>query len=371
MSTRRRPIRPTIALLSAVVLGFAGAAWSAPAVPQLEPSMVGKADASFSDAEKKSIAAVVEAARAGLTSDDPAVISRTRTGVLTPLRAAGVGLGFRVEYAQQLVPALRSLAADKRDEVAVNALRIAGELGTRSAADVLVEALKDPREAVRLVAGMGLRRTFASLAVGTPGLSPQQSLTLVRDAGKALGTEKSAAVAETLVIALESAVVVPDAAIPDLRLTALDELTAQVGARARAPDAGRAFVGPVLRAGRAARTALSNVNPADKPPTPATLAGVAGLAGDTLAMVVRRLAAQPDAGERAELATLAGQSEAVYALAHTGLGGSPTSLRLEPLITPDGTKDEQFVAAVAKLIGPGGTLTQPPFSFKPERFAAK
>ncbi len=359
------PILAAAALTLAELTMQVGSPLAAGALPE---SVIAKSDSVFTEAEKKQIGELAGTAK-GLSETDPAAISKARGVLLAPLRGEKVGLGFRVEYAQWLVPVLRPLVADKRDEVAINAVRVAGELATRNSAELLTEAMKDPREGIRVAAAMGYRRIFSTLQGGQQTLSAQQATAVVNEIGAALGKDPSASVAESLVVALEAAVAVPETIVPDLRLTALDQISDRVGARAREPHSGPEFIPAVLRAGRAARTVLVAVN--SKAPSPATLVKVGGLAGDSVAMVRNLLSggAELSEAERGDLATLAAQAEGIYGLAHTQLGGSPVALKLESLL--DGTKDEQFKAAAAKLIGPDSALTKPPFALPMARFEGK
>ena len=174
-----------------------------------------------------------DANKAGLGGNIEA-IATSRRALLRPFRAPAVSSAFRLEYSTQLLPVIRPLAGGANDEAAINAVRIAGELGTRDAMAVLSAAIKDKRPAVRVVAAKGFEQTFVA--------SRSQPAIVVRDASGVLVDLKTAYIAETepqvadaIIAAMDAGVRTDPAVLTGVRAEAVKAISDRV----RGEDEGR------------------------------------------------------------------------------------------------------------------------------------
>ncbi|HVZ35916.1 MAG TPA: hypothetical protein VG963_25995, partial [Polyangiaceae bacterium] len=325
------------------------------------PTAFAQADSQISPAQARQ---VLDQNKAGLQGN-ASEIKQARNAILAPL-TPGMGVAARSDYAQAVVSVIRPLATDLRPEVAINALRIAGELETSDGMNLLAEGLKDKREAVRMTAALGYARTFAVAAQAQPAILAQQVGSAVSMLQAKLQSESNPQVVEGLIIALDAATKVPQSRLENVHEQALDALI--TGASGVAQRAGTArgdavlTIAPALS--RAAQSLFDVFSDPANHTTSSQSTAAAGFAGDVVAMVDRALTASPDigAGERSQLAFLTGQALRIYDAAGGRAHGPAIDLKLDSLLAE--SKDDEFKTQAAKLIGAEGVLTKSPFGFK-------
>lgn len=106
-----------------------------------------------------------------LADEDPVAMKKSRDELIQPFRSTGgPSVRFRQKFAESAMPDLMQHLKSKSDRVVVNSLRVIGEVATPESLDILVNNLKDDRNAVRYAAIIGLERTFAAIAAQTPAM---------------------------------------------------------------------------------------------------------------------------------------------------------------------------------------------------------
>lgn len=329
-----------------------------------------------------------------LESDLGPEIGRARSALIKPLNNPSVSVAFRQRYGEVLVPAIERLTRSDRELVAVNALRIAGELATTQSTDLLRAAMRDARAPVRFAAISALGRTFDAIANKAPAIQPARARELLDDVAAHLDRETDPAVIDAgLRVFLSAANVTDTSRFPSLRGDAVMMVCDRVGRMARAPAAGRApatLIEACVRVGEAVRNALTD--DARRPLSNDRAArerigkAAAGLGGDVLALIARELGAgaypavnaddTPEAAA-AKRAARTGIRQAAAAAEATiffaaqnllGAGGAPPQNLADLLGDADLAKDQRFIASVLMKVGPGGELSRPPFGFPPDRF---
>lgn len=368
-SARSLPAAATLAV--SVALGVT----ALPAAAQLglPDSIVQSSSGSFSADEQQQIIQYINSHAAGLTGDWNQ-ISTSRKRLLSPLRGNVVSTPFRTFYADRVLQKVTPLIPDARDEVAINAARVAGELGTPASIDALRPALADKRPAVRIEAAFALERVFAIArdAQGVPVL-------LARDVGRGLGhlTEAFAAeseplAADALVVAMSTPIQITEDKILGVRNDAAVALARAVSARVKDP-AAESFTAAFGRASRALLDPFLNVNPNAALSTSA-IKEAAGTAGDLLAWASRRVTAAggpPAEPELTQLRLIVAQLEVLIARCQARLDGRDlSSRRLADSLRSEGgeVNVEQFRRGVQEFLGPDGILTKAPFGFAADRF---
>ncbi|HYE01675.1 MAG TPA: hypothetical protein VD963_00425 [Phycisphaerales bacterium] len=349
----------TRAILTACLVGLAPAA--ALAQRDLPPEIVRGSD--LSAVQTQQLGAYVAQHAPGL-SGDQVQVKRARLALLAPLKESQVSISFRLAYARALVPVLEPLLKHQNDLVAVNALQIAGELGTPDSPVLLAQGLTDGRAPVRYGAAFGHRRLFEVLASGTPALTPKQAIDAAGAVARVLAGETDAHVMEGCERALEAAARVPEAQLRGVRAEAVGMLARQIGERARGMSgtAPAEFAGVLTRASKIASDAitLAHMDKNEPPLPPPTLAEVGRMAGAILLSARARLAAgEVPERVRAALAQVVSAAEAAYFFAHSALGERPENRDLAGMVS--GARDEDFAKAVEALAGAGGVLSRPPF----------
>lgn len=324
------------------------------------PEEVSRTPAVSAD-QKAAIQRLIADNTAGLSSD-AAAIRRARNALVAPLRVARVSNAFRLDYSSQLLPVIRPLLASDKPEVSVNAVRLAGELGTRSGMDLLEAALKDKRPEVRVMAAMGFARTFnTAREVSTP-LIPAQTDPSLAALSAALGAENEPTVLDALFSALQSAAKVPDDSIPGLRTRALEEIGSQAASLAQRAKPEQDSV--LLRATKAL---YDELNADASRPSSATIKNAGAAAGDSAALIVRRLSGELPADHRAELGLLGDQVGLLYFVATKRSGASGAAqMRIGDAVRETGTNAAGDVGREAARLF--DALTQAPFSLPADRF---
>lgn len=361
-TTASRRSGPSLLLLCGAVLLSAplgGVAFAQ--IGSALPEDVSRTPAVTAD-QKAAIQRLIADNTAGLSSD-AAAIRRARNALVAPLRVGRISSAFRLDYSSQLLPVIRPLLASDKPEVSVNAVRLAGELGTRSGMDLLEAALKDKRPEVRVMAAMGFARTFNTAREGSTPLIPAQTDPSIAALSAALGTENESTVLDALFGALQSAAKVPDDSIQGLRTRALEEIGSQAASLAQRAKPEQDAV--LLRATKALFDELSG--DAANRPSQAAIKNAGAAAGDAAALILRRSSGDLSADHRAQLGLLGDQASLLYYVA-AGRGGA--SAAAKPKLG-DAVRDTassgggELKTEAAKLFD---ALTKSPFSLPRERF---
>ncbi len=316
--------------------------------------------------QKAAIGRLIADNTAGLSADS-AGIRRARNALVAPLRVGRVSSAFRLEYATQLLPVVRPLAASDKPDVAVNAVRLAGELGTRSGMDLLEAALKDKRPEVRVMAAMGFARAFNTAREGSTPLIPAQTDPAIAALASALGTENDPAVLDALFSALQIAAKVTDESIPGLRTRAVEEIGSQAASLAQRAKPEQDSV--LLRATKALFDELGDVG---NRPSPLAIKNAGAAAGDSTALILRRLSGDLPAESRAELGLLGDQASRLYFVAAQRSGASGAAqLKIGDAVRDPGTGGGSVAELNREAARLFEALTQAPFSLPADRFNKK
>ncbi len=304
-----------------------------------------------------------------LRGDSPADASRARNELLEPLAETDVGVPFRLEYARLLMPTVEAMVADAKDARAVSGLRLAGELATARAFEVIREQVGSTRTSVRYGAAYAAARAFDALAAKDQAVQADTALTLIDTLGKRLGAESNPHVADALVRALAAAgaVLIGPGDLRGPSLRALAEGTSQRVRQGSIRPDDLPAIGALARAGDVARSALTPGGPRTVPADAVTAAEK--MASDVLGLVVSFVKKQelplvraddaPPAREakvkaRRPLIDLASVCEGVIYFARQARnvpGVTPTSFArlLEPCTTQS---DAQFLVDAENFLRP-------------------
>ena len=290
---------------------------------------------------------------------DSAAIRRSRNNLVQPLRAGTVTVQFRAEYSAQLLPVITPLVADARDEVAINALRIAGELGTRKAMDLLDAGLKDKRPSVRTMAALQYARAFGTARGGSTHLVPAHTNPAIDTILATLTTEQDPLAIDAMIGALESAARIPD---PTIHPKAVDALVTATVRLAQRPASANVRVALI-----SATKSMVDIQGIAGRATNAQQKEFGGAAGEVVARVYRVLEAGEVVNpERDELARLADQANVVYVLASKALAKDVAGFKLGDAIRAG--DDAKYKTDAAGMLD---ALQQPPFGFAASRFKTK
>lgn len=363
------------------------AAWSPAALAQegLPPDIVASTT-QLGPAQRDAIKAYIAQHLPDLTNSDPTALIRARADLLVPLQASDVGVSFRTAYSDELEAGLQPLVGDDRDLVAVNALRIAGELSTRQGAALLERAMASKKVTVRYAAIAGIARTFENLARTAPAMNADAARDLLRKLGPVLRTEADANVFDVAVRAAMAAGQIDRDGWGTLRDDAVGVLAPAVSERFQklgATPAEPAMMQALVRACGSARDAMAI--PGGRPLSADSQKAAAGMGADALAYVQRLVKAkvfptvqpgEPEAEREAKsqarstLSALAAVAYATVTFATDGLGGPdlPASTRALPelLRSAQAQDDAKFLESMRDLTE--GVLTRPPLSFQRDRF---
>lgn len=368
------PRRGAAVLLGCLVFGLASPAAKAQLAGVL-PDRIVHAAGAISGEDRNLIRQYVEEHKSGL-SGTPSEISEARKSLMRPLRDREATGSFRIEYAEALVaPVLRDLVKSQNADTAINATRILGELGTKSSLAEVLPILGTDREAVRLVAALGVSRSFDIIRESSQPALTQSDVTRAMQAlADAFGREQSAYVADAIVEAFDAAVRIPEDKLPGVRADAARRLAGAIAGRIKSPEAA-GFSHAFARAGDALLSGIIAVNDNLRLPESAVRESL-GTCGDLVGWAIRRLSAGATApgAERDELCNVARLAEKLYVYGYQKAvpsGEKPTPLNLDRHLACNGEGEpdaEAFRRAATQLIGPGGKLTSPPLGFSPDRF---
>jgi hypothetical protein len=303
----------------------------APVLAQIGNINALAAKSALSAQDEAAIRKYVDDQSAGLSSADPLAVKRSRDVLLRPLQESTVTLAFRGEYAKALIPILEPLLKGAVDHQAANALRVAGDLATQSVIDPLILAgLKDPRSSVRYAAAFAAARMYEMVALHSPAITASKLSEVMRTVAELIKTEADPLVLDGLVLAMRSALRVPDK-IQDANFTwntvsALADAAAARVAKLASEDKPGAVVAVMLRITLALREAATGANLAVPEPQRVK---ILKFCSDAIAIVRAQKAAAPAAAAkpadveklRADLGKL---EESLNSLTNL-LGGKPAA----------------------------------------------
>ncbi len=175
-----------------------------------------------------------------LGTDDAELVKQSRNVLIAPFKSQNVSVEFRQKYSEILMPKLAPLVDGPRDLNATNALRVAGELATTEAAELLGKTLSDKRpDAVRLFAAMECGRVFEILNPdhaknAQPAVRPPELLSIIDKLGDRVLHEARSNVLDATVRALLAGARVNRDGFAGVRNKAVDVLCTQAAARAKA-----------------------------------------------------------------------------------------------------------------------------------------
>lgn len=373
---RARPLAAALVAAGAVALGLAA---PCAAQPGSVPAEVIGSQSALNPQQVQELQAYVEANSANLTAERADQVRRDRTRLLEPLSGGSVSPAFRIAYSQVLVPVLAPLATNARDLTAINALVIAGEVGTQEAVEAIRAALADARPPVRYQSAYALMRVLASSAGGVPTLRPDQLSEVVRLIQGRLAEEKDPLVQDALVRAALAAMPIDIAR--SQAMTAVAGTVAAIADAQAATPAPEAQVQVFLRAASGLRDALAA--PAQRLAlTPEAIRAAAELSGALIRHTVRVASAggllesgsvaAPGVASRDLYAQLTSASETLLGLSGQALqqGFAVAPKNLGATLRRGGTQgDATFAVDAGAFIGPQGSLARAPFGFPADRFA--
>lgn len=305
--------------------------------------------------DKSAIEAIVNAHKADLASPEKA--QKARKALAEPLfRSARPSTAFRQAYSGAIMPVAGPLVKNASDEVAVNAVRLSGLVGTKEGIEAAEDALGDSRETVRVAAAGAVGASLSTCKLEDHALLPSTANEAVAKLEGALKTEKSPRVLDALAIALDNAMRVPSERVERLRSGATDALLgAAERIAASKTNRGAEFDTFFARAAKAVSDALQTQS---EPLTAAQTQKAAEIAGDIITRAERRL----DAGtlsdaQRQDVSLLAEQGELILKLT------LKTDHRLGDLLRAG--KDADFKDKAASVYR---KLGEPPYSQPATRY---
>ena len=317
----------------------------------------------LSSAETDEVRQFVEPRLLALAGNDAVARERARAELVSSLRRPGVSVAFRQAYRGAMLDRLTPLASDARDEVAINALLVLGELADDAAARVLLERTGDDRQTVRYAAIAALTTSFRAARDQAPALTPATAGRIVDHLGERLRNEPDAWTADAVARALIAAGSIGRSEFASVSQNAWVALGEGVGDRLYSAEPSpelRIVLLTAMRAGEAMRDAITAPTGIDDRATRAA----AGLGGEAIGFVSRLL-------ERGELASGDRRVEAdlvnigenlVFFSRQRLLSTPPPQTRLADMLNAG--QDGEYRNAASLLVA---QLAQPPVSMPQDR----
>lgn len=373
-----------INLIPALAVLFV-AAFATPAFAQYLDSAIISASTLTAD-QKSKVSDYVKEHVPGLASGDPEKVKKSRNFLTHPLLENGVTVGFRSTFSELLVEQkLADLCKDKTELVAINALRVAGELTTPDARSMLTEGMSDKRASVRYAAVFACIRTFEQAAPSTrfPAMNADGMTPIIEALSKVLTTEKEANIVDASARALLAATKVEKPKFEIVRDTAMRELTSGLTTKLKAvTKEDHAILDAAQRAAASFRDELSARG---QQISEGQRKMAVGLAGDILTAVSKlvqtgavpqvarddsKIDADKKKEERKSLAASVTTAENVVLFAVKAAGQTPGASALGKSFdeaTKDG--DARFVVQFGEMVN--SVLVKPPFALEADRFKTK
>lgn len=303
----------------------------------------------LTQADKDEIKRQVDKAAPMLASGDASDVKRAREMLTDAFEAKRVSVGFRVEAARQMLPALTPIIAGQRELAAVNALRVAGEAATSNSLTVVLGSLKDPRTSVRIGASYALSRLFMQAARTAPAVTPGDTSRALQAIEAYIAAEADPMALDTAISAMVAAGGVPGGEDASIRIS--NVVIAKINGKYDSPD-------NLALAFRAVREMRSQFTAAGATVSPAAASAAAAVAAELL----KCIQAQMTTANATTLQTAAGAAETTITLASTTLRGPDIAgLNLGLVDAVKAGNAEAFTAALNKLTP---VLKAAPFNVK-------
>ncbi len=317
----------------------------------------------LSSAETDEVRQFAEPRLDALAGTDAAARERSRAELVSSLRRPGVSVAFRQAYRGVMLDRLRPLASDARDEVAINALLVLGELADDAAARVVLERTSDDRQTVRYAAIAALTTSFRAARDQAPALTPATAGRIVDHLGERLATERDAWTADAVARSLIAAGSIGRSEFAPAAENAWVALAEGVGDRLFEAQAGperRIVLLTAMRAGEAMRDAVTAPSGIGERATRAA----AGLGGETIGFVARLLTkGELPAGDRRFETDLVNVGENLVFFSLQQLPPrTPQQTRLAEMLNAG--QDSDYGNAARLLVA---KLAQPPVSMPQNR----
>jgi hypothetical protein len=277
-----------------------------------------------------------------------------------------VSVAFRQYFSDRIKEELKKNADNPKDLIAVNALRIAGDVATGDTSSLLEKKLSDPNDAVRYAAVNGLERTMEAVGTRNSAIPAARVQDLVGKLGDATADVKSTPdIVDAGLRALRRAMEINKPGF-DIRPLAYRTLTAAVGKLCERADSP---VKQMLRAGQIIRDPLTvNNGPLELKGDSLTQAATAS--GQLLSWCHcqikkgRMPVEKPELrGEAAQIAKVA-ENAIVLAGNKSGKPILPQNLG-DDFAKATADADRVFFQNLIKILNP---LNESPFNIKPETF---
>lgn len=301
-----------------------------------------------------------------LSSSDPAVMKKSRDELLRPFRNTQISVAFRQSFSDRIVGELDKNAGNAKDLIAVNALRIAGDVATGGTSTLLEKKLSDSNDAVRYAAVNGLERTMEAVGTRNSAIPANRVQDLVSKLGDVTSDARSTPdVVDAGLRALRRAMEINKPGF-DIRPLAYRTLTGAVGKLCERPESP---VKQMLRAGQIIRDPLTvNNGPLELKGDSLTQAATAS--GQLLSWChcqIKKGRMPVDKPElRGEAAQIVKVAENAIVLASNKSGKQTLPQNLgEEFGKATADTDRVFFQNLLKVLNP---LNDPPFNIKPETF---
>ena len=330
---------------------------------------------SVSPAQRDQITQFVDAWAPKIQSDDPQGTKRAIEALTKPLASRGVSIAFRQAYTQTVSGLLDRLEADQSVSAKLSALRLAGDLATPEAVDIIISGIQDDDLGVSLFAvsraGRALEVT-QTLGPAITGSDARKLIQSVLDLSNTPEADPELVRAAARTLAAGSALTNKDLA--DTRSQAIIALSDLVGSRLHQlsanDDPGFAQELSIDAASSITR-AVSDITAEI---TPQAARAAVRLGGDIISVPLRRVVAktiEPVAERQLTISSVQSGETLLYFARKKAAeldGQSISDIQTTKLAAQlTAGEDRQFRNDAAALLGPGATIVRA-FNFADDRF---
>lgn len=324
----------------------------------------------------------VSAYAPALSGSDPSKVHDAMDALRAPFTAQSIqdmSVLFRRRYSDALVPTLSSMlspaeVANPASDLPIRALSMAGELGTKDAADLLTKVIAAPRADVRYQAAYGLRRTFFMIHNSKKAslMLPDEVAGLIRTVGDRAAVEKDPLVLDGLVRALTEAGKY-DPQLPEVIRVMGEAISTNI--KDSRPSTQPAEAAALVRAATGMIDLLSTPNVAIPADNARSGAKMGGQLAAYAARAVNDKAVSVGGNDelRGAIADLATASQNAVLVAYPRLNVGQQAPKAAPLgnTLRAGTvaNDAQFVIDVGAFVN--DVLAKPPYGFDARSFQLK
>ncbi|MDF1810158.1 MAG: hypothetical protein P1U42_10735 [Phycisphaerales bacterium] len=330
---------------------------------------------SINGAQRTQIESFIEAWTVRAEGDNAADTRKALEALTKPLQERGVSVAFRQAYATAITPLMNSLESSDSIGAHLSSLRIAGDLGTPTAATRIKAGLNSDDLGVLIFATSRAGQLFSTTKRHGPAMTPNDAIGVI-DALKASATNSSAEpeLLRASIRALSIAASLPSNDMGDARSHAIVALADIVGPRLRSlsvSDDPSFELGLSIDASAASTVSISDIS---SQTTPEAVKAAVGLGADVISISLRRVLGKTiePTSERdlTVRATRAGETLLYFSLQkHAELsnvvnGNIRQTSFADQLESGD---DKAFRNAASLHLGPGSFVVTE-FDFADERF---